>query len=248
MAATARLGVWALACLVAGCIAVPIPTTRHTPKSAHTRGEIEKQSFEFLRAGATTREEMLWEFGEPDAISEDERYFLYRWLTVGGYVIGAGYSSPDAEPIGTKRHDMVFEFDGRGVLVRYGEMETLVTEPIGDEDLVALALPAELRVLYRASSWKDWEPATLRLEETRVALQPSAARDLAVDIRPETIVHFEHRSDDEKFWYAGWLPYQLHYESAEGRVRAARLQINVLDLPRLAKYLQDHCAGISITE
>jgi len=235
-------------CLIAGCIVVPVPTERHTPKSAHTRGEIEKRSLEFLQAGSTTREEVLWEFGEPDALSEDERYFLYRWLTVAGYVYMGTYSGDAVAHMGTKRHDMVLEFDERGVLVRYGEIEALVTEPIGDDVPVDQTLPAALPVLYRASGWKNWQPATLRLEETRVTLVPSDARKETVDLQPVTIVHFEHKGDDEELWNEGWLHYVLYYESAEGDVRFARLQVNVLDLPRLAKYLQDHCPGVSITE
>jgi len=247
-AAAARLGASAFICLIAGCIIVPIPTDRHTPKSAHTRGEIEKRSLEFLHAGSTTREEVLWEFGEPDALSEDERYFVYRWLTVAGYLVMVGYSAGDVAGMGAKRHDMVLEFDERGVLVRYGEMETLVTEPIGDDVPVDLTLPATLPVLYRASTWKEWGAATLRLEEARVTLAPSNAPNLVVDLQRATIFHFEHRGDDEEFWNSGWLHYRLYYESAEGEIRVARLQVNVLDLPRLAKYLQDQCPGVSITD
>lgn len=201
-----------------------------------------------MAAGSTTREEVLWEFGEPDALSEDERYFLYRWLTVDGYVMMAGYSDVGAARIGTKRHDMVLEFDERGILVRYGEMEMLVTEPIGDDVPVDRTLPAELPILYRKSTWKDWGPATLRLEETRVTLAPSNTGDPAVDVRPEAIVRLEHKGDDEELWNAGWLHYRLYYESTDGEMRPARLQVNVLDLPRLAKYLQDHCPGVSITD
>ena len=234
-------------CVITGCILVPIPTDRHTPKSAHTRGEIEKRSLEFLQAGSTTREEVLWEFGEPDALSEDERYFLYRWLTVAGYLVGGGGSDVGAAGMGTKRHDMVLEFDERGVLVRYGEMETLATEPIGDAP-VNLSLPAALEVLYRASTWKDWESATLRLEEMHVTLAPRSAPTPAVEVQSATIIRFEHRKDDENLWNSGWLHYRLYYESAEDEVRVVRLQVNVLDLPRLAKYLQDHCLGVRITD
>jgi hypothetical protein len=103
-------------------------------------------------------------------------------------------------------------------------------------------------VLYRASIWKEWRPATLRLENARVTLAPSNAHNLVVDHQRATIFHFEHRGDDEEFWSAGWLHYRLYYKSAEGEIRVARLQVNVLDLPRLAKYFQDHCPGVSITD
>jgi len=247
-AAAARLGASALICLGAGCIIVPVPTDRHTPKSGHTRGEIEERSLELLQTGSTMREDVLWEFGEPDALTEDERYFLYRWLTVAGYLVMVGYSEDDVAGMGAKRHDMVLEFDERGVLVRHGEMETLVTEPIGDDVPVDLTLPAALPVLYRASIWKEWETAKLRLEDARVTLAPSNASNLVIDLERATIFHLEHRGDDEEFWNAGWLHYRLHYESAEDKIRVARLQVNVLDLPRLAKYLQDQCPGVSITD
>ena len=130
---------------------------------------------------------MLWEFGEPDALTEDERYFLYRWVTVDGYVVAIGYYVADAEGMGTKRRDMVLEFDERGVLVNLGEMESIVTEPIGDDVPIDRTLPSVLPVLQRSSGLKEWEPGTLYLEETRVALRPEGKAEPTVDIQSAAI-------------------------------------------------------------
>lgn len=246
-----RRGVTALVALTlaAGCI-LPIPTKRHTPKHSSTRGEIGQQVLAVLQPGATTREGVLWEFGEPDAVSADERFFLYRWITVGGYLawaVGGGYSAVGAvNEMGVRRHDMVLQFDEQGVLARFGELESLVTEPLGDDLPLDVTLPMRLEVLYQGSVWKQWAPATLILDPASIRLVPGADPSTVLEQDPLRVVELEHVPDDGELWYDGWIGYHLH-AGETGQRETLRLQIQILDLPRLAKYVQDRCPGARIT-
>lgn len=225
---------------------LPVPTARHTPKSAGTRAEIEKRSLNLLQPGSTTREEMLWEFGEPDLVSEDERWFLYRWLSVGGYVAVAVYGGEgDIARMGTRRSDMAFEFDDRGVLVRFGNIETLITQPIGDNTAIDATLPMNLSVLHRSSTSDTWYSATLRLDEDGITLQSSAE---SREIPTVAITHLEHRADHHSFWHGGSIAYRMHYRDDDGSPAIIRLQLDALDVLRLAKYLQSRNPAARITD
>jgi len=236
-----------LTCWTGACAFIfPVPTARHTPKNAGTRAELENRSLESLRIGSTTREEVLWKFGEPDAYSADERYLLYRWLSVAGYAYYVdAYAEDDVIRMGVQRHDMLLEFDERNLLVRYGDIETLVTEPIGDDTPVNTTLPQELSVLHRRPASKHWTQAILLLQENLVTLRDEIGPR---DIRPAAIVRLAHKPDDHGLWFAGWLTYHLRYENEPDGIDTIRLQVNVLDVPRLAKYLQTRSPDVRITD
>lgn len=224
-----------LASLSASCfpLILPVPTGRHTPQDAFTRDEIEEPLLEFLQHGPLAREEVLWRFGEPDVVSADERYFLYRWLSVSGYLV----AGPDEEGyMGVERHDMVLEFDEQGVLVRFDEIEELVTKPFAEDAPVDAVPPLEFPVLHRKSALGKWGSAILRLDETRVTLR----KDGVLDFEPTAITALEHGHDHARLWYDGWLTYRLHYERDQKERVILRLQVNVLDVPRLAKYVQTY--------
>ncbi|UCF68884.1 MAG: hypothetical protein JSV80_06240 [Acidobacteriota bacterium] len=225
----------------ASCLPVPlpVPTPRHTPSDAGTRSAVDRSHY-VVTVGTTSREELLWQLGEPDMVSADERFLVYRWLSISGHwLIGSG-----GVEMGDRRQDLLFEFDESGRLVRHGEVESLVTRPIPDETPIDATIPLELPILQRKSAWHPWTTATLRLEQNRVAL--FGVRE-PIEISPAHVTHLEHVSDVPDTWLRGWLSYRMHYVDDEGLRRETRFQIGVFDVLRLAKYLQARQSGALIT-
>src|SRR5262249_1344933 len=71
-----------------------------------------------IHPGATTREEVLLKFGEPDAVSRDERMFAYREQKVLAFVlVFAG--TPTGGAIPADQYFMV-QFDNAGVVQERG--------------------------------------------------------------------------------------------------------------------------------
>lgn len=105
------IGVWVCLALflASGCMIIP------TPESGLLagRGKIEKADIAFLKAGVTTREEVLLRFGEPDAVLQDQRILAYCWAVSVGYIIihNAGAEIP-------KYYLFLLEFDDKGLLKR----------------------------------------------------------------------------------------------------------------------------------
>jgi hypothetical protein len=237
-----------LAGAAAGCLILPIPTAKHTPDDAMTRGEIEKRALRPLRVGTTSVEDVLLRFGEPDAVSPDGRWLLYRWLTVGGYLLIAGGNSGDVVRMGADRHDLLFEFDASGLLVRFGELETLVAQGLGDDLPVDSSSPLQIEVLYGPGLKKDW-PARLVLTPKTLTIESDSEKIQTLTLPADRIRQLDHDADDDDpVWYAGWLAYHLDYVDEKGRKHDLHLQIDALSLPRLARYLREYCAEIKITE
>ncbi len=105
---------WALVLVLQGCIYIPTP--QHALLAG--RGMIEPEDTLGLQVGATTREAVLLQFGEPAATLNQQTIFVYSWTRVQGYFfIGAGYSGYGG-PIG-KTTLLMFEFDSQNLLKRF---------------------------------------------------------------------------------------------------------------------------------
>jgi hypothetical protein len=150
--------------------------------------------------------------------------------------------------MGTKRYDLVFEFDNQGALVRHDEIEKLATRSIAENAPIDTTLPMELQVLYRESAKDVWSPAVLNLGENVVSLVTWDGSAEPRAVQPEAIVELDHVSDDEELWRFGWLSYQLRYSDEEDALVVLRLRVPVLDLLRLAKYIQARDSVASITD
>jgi len=233
---------------VAGCLVLPIPTAKHTPRDAMTRGEIEKRSLRSFRTGTTGIEDVLLSFGEPDAVGLEGRWLLYRWITVQGYLVLAGGSSADAVRLGSDRHDLLFEFDASGVLVRFGELETLVAEGLGADLPVDSSSPLEIKVLYGPGSKWD-RPAWLFLTPKTLTIESDSAEIPILAVPADRVRRLDHDADDDDvLWNAGLLAYKLEYTDRGGEARSLHLQIDALSLPRLARYLREYSPGILIKD
>jgi hypothetical protein len=114
-----KLQYWLICCalllLLQGCIYIPTP--QHALLEG--RGMIEPEDTLGLQVGATTLEDILLQFGEPDVTINRQKIFVYRWTRIQGYfaVGGAGYSGY-AGPIG-KTTLLMFEFDSQNLLKRF---------------------------------------------------------------------------------------------------------------------------------
>jgi outer membrane protein assembly factor BamE (lipoprotein component of BamABCDE complex) len=106
--------------LVAGCLAIPIPTPEHGLLEG--RGMIDDAAIQRVTPGVTTREEVLLQFGEPDAALRTEQVFVYRWSRIQGYVpwaIGGYYTGAAGIIIVPRVHLLLIEFDEGGRVTRF---------------------------------------------------------------------------------------------------------------------------------
>ncbi len=96
-----------VACVLQGCL----PLVPHYGPECPTRSNVEWQLRDFPVLGATSREDVLLRFGEPDTTEHRQATFVYRWTKVVGVIPGY-YSSV---PI-TAHYDLFVDFDERGVV------------------------------------------------------------------------------------------------------------------------------------
>ena len=106
---------FALFLLCAGCVSV---TPEHVV-GAFSRQPIEKDSLEFLEIGSTTREEVLLRLGDPDYAQENERVFVYQWVTKSEKEIG-WLDYREASKYEThRRYQVIIGFDHVGIVTTY---------------------------------------------------------------------------------------------------------------------------------
>ena len=101
-----------------GCVVIPIPTSEHGLTSG--RGEITEEAAVGLEMGKTTWEDVLLRFGEPSAILQDGRVFLYHWATIRGYMLwGILYTTGGGVMAISKDYVFLLEFDDSARLRRF---------------------------------------------------------------------------------------------------------------------------------
>lgn len=94
---------------LAGCIILPLP--EHG--LSWGKGRIDDSDLEFVKAGVTTREDLLLNLGEPEVVLSDGDVFVYSWGVTSGFflVLYAGRYI-------TKHHSFSFEFSPDNRLLR----------------------------------------------------------------------------------------------------------------------------------
>ena|ERR1039458_1831091 len=109
-----------LACLCQGCIAVPLPASG---KKASCGTRISQEETRFIRAGQTTRDEIIARFGEPFANCEEPEAIAYNWVVVSGYWYWlAGTGGPGLVPGRSeieRNEVLLVQFDREGRVKRF---------------------------------------------------------------------------------------------------------------------------------
>ena len=104
-----------------GCIVVPIPTREHQRDDLPGRTNITPQAIEALRAGETTRQEVLQSLGNPDGVFDSERTFVYLWSNCAGYIFwmaGSQYRADADLLVVGKGYALIIDFGDDGRLRR----------------------------------------------------------------------------------------------------------------------------------
>ncbi len=200
-----------LAC--SGCL-FWMPTQRFVPGNYQSRRIIDDKALAFIELGTTSRPAVLLKLGEPDSVSEDERYLLYRWMTIQGWgfaaVGGAAYSAPvmglaDGGYTGEQTEYLLIEFDEEGVLSWYGEVRSWPERsPRGTLELrVPLTIPI--------SFWDEveYKVARITLGESTFEFEDRTSSQRNFSIDPGKIVGFELPP-----WYS-----RQRYETPVGEIK-----------------------------
>jgi len=95
-----------------GCLVIPTPEY----DTGQARSNLEKTSPAKIQPGVSRFEDVLLAFGEPDAVSADERKLVYRSEKTVGLWVAGGYGYSAASGTLTADHYLLVEFDERGVV------------------------------------------------------------------------------------------------------------------------------------
>jgi outer membrane protein assembly factor BamE (lipoprotein component of BamABCDE complex) len=112
--------------LLSGCIPI---SARHLPASEFNRN-VDEQSTLSLDKGKTTRKDVLLSLGQPDAVMDDERTFVYSgdmtkegnaWrflyaLPISPYSAVVGITSKTSAPQREEKYRLTVWFDEKGVV------------------------------------------------------------------------------------------------------------------------------------
>jgi hypothetical protein len=107
-----------LAFSLSGCIPVPIPPLGYPGES---RTNLPDRVPDFIVKGKTTREQVLFALGAPDAYAADGGWMAYRSSRHAGgvaFVVGGGYSAGVVGPVsGYENRLLVVRFDANSVVI-----------------------------------------------------------------------------------------------------------------------------------
>ena len=245
-----------LSSLCVGCIMIPIPTPKHTPAGLYTRGAIEANALEFMRVGSTSREQVLLKLGESDAVREHERYLLYRWVTVRGYLLVKLLESESTGHIGKNTYELLIEFDDEGLVKRFGDIRTWAAKVEGQEEPpLGLATPIEIPVshlypgLFGPVIVEQEDDARLILGKDFFELRESWP-SLDFRISPEKIVLLRERSYTfdiaHDHWAAGKLTYDIHFSERTAAGKTIGIRVDVFSLLPLLEYLRENCPNLEL--
>lgn len=233
--------------LLWGCIVLPIPTSKHTPREYGTRGRIEQSALSFIESGVTTREDVLLRLGEPDVVWHDERFFAYRWITVTGYVFMAGGNSGAAVPMDKDRHDLVIEFNDTGQVLHYQDIRRWGARRHGEPGRLDLAKPIEVPVDLRDEGEpKQSRSARLRLEQQGLVVEQTdeGLPPVRIDAADVTALHCQSKKDVR--WQSERFACTLKYRASDGTKAQMRFYASLTVLPTLIDYVRQNCPHAAI--
>ena len=246
-----------LCCTCSGCF-FWMPTKRFVPEKYQSRRIIDDEALAFMDVDATSRQTVLLHLGEPDSVSEDERYLLYRWMSVQGWgfaaIGGAAYSAPvmgfaDGGYTGEQTEYLLIEFDEEGVLSWYGEVRSWPERaPTG-----ALELPVPLTMSISFWDEDEYKAGRITLSESSFEFEDRTSSERSFSIDPAKIVRFERPP-----WYSlqryetpigeikGDLPdrdvvYSFHFSEETPVGDSLAIAVDVFRFPAVVDYLRRYC-------
>ncbi len=137
--------------VISGCVYIPTP--EHSPEYVlenetvlSVRAMIPKEVIQMLKPGKTTRTEILLKFGDPTQRLQQDRFFIYSWSRISGYLLWSfGMGTGGAEST-FRTHSICLEFTQDNLLMRFKHleaglfknMEELVSEWMEDKSVLPI--------------------------------------------------------------------------------------------------------------
>ncbi len=115
----AATGTGLLCACCAGCIAVPLRVPTKTISVSGATGKT--IDLEFIKPGATTREDLGQKLGWIDTGIKDDKLFVGRWAQSSwgvAWAAGGGYSATGGWNRSWKTHNLIVDFDENAVVQR----------------------------------------------------------------------------------------------------------------------------------
>lgn len=106
--------------LVAGCIILPIPTPEHGGEGVLP--ESDEELVKILQSSKTTRADIILQWGPPTEQLEDERFIVYEWKRVRGYIVILTQGGSTGKPWAAD-HYLCLEFTPENRLKQYKSFE-----------------------------------------------------------------------------------------------------------------------------
>lgn len=116
---------------LAGCIAIPVPT-----EDAVLSGRpVTEEQLAFIKAGETTKKELVDRLGQPQIIWEPAQVYVYEWDVRAGvliWAVGGGYSGAAGVTDLLERNVFLIEFDDSDYVRRFEKSERPIFQSYGD--------------------------------------------------------------------------------------------------------------------
>ena len=97
--------------LINSCVYIPTPE--------HGDGIVPDEAMDFLVPGETNRADVILRFGDPIQRLEEDRFFLYHWKLIDGYIIAWGGMGAPTEDL----NYLCMEFTHENLLKRWKHFE-----------------------------------------------------------------------------------------------------------------------------
>ena len=235
------VGCVCLCLLWLGCLATPmrVPTHAQGPSGEHGSADLS-----FLRVGATSRVEVVQQLGWTDAQLRNDRLFLGRWISskwVVAWAAGGPYQGVGGAPRIWHTHNLIIEFDEKGVVSNYrlfsdDILAKALSTALGRTQTPALDLSAPVVIPIRHYHGRDSRPATLSLARDVVELKEPGNPSFEFKTAPQAItgltVDGKHGGDGPDAQYTNCT---LHF--SEKTISGKHLSMR-LDMPSLVILVQ----------
>jgi len=194
-------GVWtALVCACcSGCITVPV---RVPTKTISVSGETGKKlDLGFIKAGATTREEIVQKLGWVDTGVKDDNLFVGRWAESSwgvAWAAGGGYSAAGGWNRAWTTHNLILDFDEKGLVQQMSivpdkEVIKTLSERISKDPLhsLDLSVPIKAPVEYIRAGKHFLGTLILSKDDFRFLEDREMGSKVAYDFKtpPENVSH-----------------------------------------------------------